>query len=214
MKTTVIIPAYNEETRIGAVLDTVNKCSLIDKVIVVDDGSHDLTADVSSSYGAEVIKLEHNLGKGGAMQEGIKKVKDTDLLAFVDADLVGFKAEHISMLIEPFLDDPELQMTVGKFTGGRARTDLAQKILPQISGQRVVRWGFLKTFPDLAHTKFGVELAINDFAKKSGVKTREILLPNVTQVMKEEKMGICKGLAARMNMYKDMLKHVKGTKKQ
>jgi len=79
----VIIPAYNEEKRIGKVLQRIPE--FVDEVIVVDDGSNDRTSEVARKFGVEVIRLERNEGKGKAMSEGIKAANG-DIIVFMDAD--------------------------------------------------------------------------------------------------------------------------------
>ena len=208
MKIVTIIPAYNEEKRIGEVLESINSCDLVDEIIVVNDGSKDKTTEIASKGGAEVLELDSNIGKGGAMQRGIEKSLEADIVVFVDADLIGFKIEHMNKMIKPLIDDPDLLMTVGKFVRGRTTTDLSQYLVPQISGQRAVRKVFLEKLPDLTSTKFGVEVAINDFAKKKNIKTKEIMLENVSHFMKEEKLGYGRGFFARLKMYKEILRYM------
>lgn len=64
----VLLPAFNEETRIVPVIEAVR--SMRFPVLVVDDGSKDATAERSKAAGAELIKLRENGGKGGAMRRG------------------------------------------------------------------------------------------------------------------------------------------------
>ncbi|MDH3324170.1 MAG: glycosyltransferase family 2 protein [Candidatus Peregrinibacteria bacterium] len=70
MKTLVIIPALNEETRIASVLNDVRSQGFED-VLVVDDGSKDKTSEMATSLGAKVVKHQINLGVGAATQTGI-----------------------------------------------------------------------------------------------------------------------------------------------
>jgi glycosyltransferase involved in cell wall biosynthesis len=58
------IPAYNEEKTIAKVLLKTKK--YVDKVIVCDDGSTDMTAEIAEALGAEVIRHEKNMGYGGS----------------------------------------------------------------------------------------------------------------------------------------------------
>ena len=211
-KVAVIVPAYNEENQIAAVLDVLVKTEMANEIIVVNDGSKDNTSAVARSYNVKVIDHERNSGKGAAMQTGIEST-DADIIAFIDADLIGLKPEHIENLIKPLINDPDLMMTVGKFSGGRVSTDLAQAIVPFISGQRVFRRRFLNGLPSLADAGFGVEVAITQHAKRSGFKVKEVLISEVSQVMKEEKLGIIQGFKARLKMYGDIAKqmaHKKG----
>lgn len=188
-------------------LEVVGRAPLVNELIVVDDGSVDGTADVARAGRARVIRLGTNRGKGAALQAGLEST-EADILLFVDADLVGLSDDHILDLLTPLLEDEELVMTVGRFTGGRLRTDLAQKLVPSISGQRALRRQFLEGFSNLANMGFEVEVALTRHAKRSGAKFREIELSDLTQVMKEEKLGWPRGILSRMRMYGQMLGHM------
>lgn len=207
IKISLIIPAYNEESRIIPVLEAVTRSPLIDQVIVVDDGSADLTAEVARLYGVEVITYPDNRGKGSAMKTGIRLAKG-DIIVFIDADLVGLTPKHLDTMIKPLLEDPDLVMVRGQFRGGRLRTDLAQTIAPAISGQRAVRKDFIASMPNLEKTGYGVEVAITKYSKQKQVKVKDVFLENLTHVIKEEKEGYAKGLTSRMRMYRDILVHL------
>jgi glycosyltransferase involved in cell wall biosynthesis len=60
--TVVFIPAWNEEENLPAVLDDVRRVLPEARVLVVDDGSTDRTADVSREHGADVLSLGTNQG--------------------------------------------------------------------------------------------------------------------------------------------------------
>lgn len=68
----IIIPAYNEQETIGAVLASLREHAPDYDVVVIDDGSRDNTRSIARSAGAEVIRLPVNLGIGGAVQTGFK----------------------------------------------------------------------------------------------------------------------------------------------
>lgn len=68
MKIYIVIPAYNESKRIGAVLDALKKVKL--PVIVVDDGSWDRTYEEAKKSRFIVLKHRINLGKGAALKTG------------------------------------------------------------------------------------------------------------------------------------------------
>jgi len=60
-----IVPAYNEEKTIGAVLEVLTKCRLINEVIVVSDGSTDDTVKIALQFdGVQVVELPENRGRG------------------------------------------------------------------------------------------------------------------------------------------------------
>jgi len=207
----LIVPAFNEEDRIGDVIATAKSVKLIDEIVVVNDGSSDNTALVAKSTGVRVINLPTNHGKGYAMQRGIRAV-DADILVFSDADILGLKEQHLLLLIEPLLRDDELMMTVGKFSGGRLRTDFSHNLIPSISGQRALRRELITGLPDLSFTRFGVEIALTKHAKSNGAKIFEVTLKDLSHVMKEEKLGMVKGMSARLKMYQEMYRIMKPPK--
>jgi dolichyl-phosphate beta-glucosyltransferase len=91
----VIVPAYNEEDRVGNTLDGI--MSYLDKtgedyeIIVVDDGSSDRTCEVVDERAranprVHLLTLGRNRGKGAAVREGILASRGDEVL-FSDADL-------------------------------------------------------------------------------------------------------------------------------
>jgi len=66
----IIVPAWNEEQTVGAVVQEVRATIPGTDVLVVDDGSGDRTAAVAAGAGADVLTLPYNLGVGGAMRAG------------------------------------------------------------------------------------------------------------------------------------------------
>ncbi len=200
----VIIPAYNEEERIGAVLEIVKATSSVDEVIVVDDGSSDKTVEVASIYGVKTISRAINGGKGAALQTGIEAT-NADTLIFLDADLVGLAPHHILQLVNPLFEEPDLGMTIGRFVKGRLSVDLAQRLFPILNGQRALKREFLNILPDLSSFGFGVEVFLTMYAKQVGVRTKEVVLYGVSQALKEEKDHYLAGIFQRYKMYKEGL---------
>ena len=202
----VVIPAYNEEEHIGAVLSAVTALPEVEQVIVVSDGSVDRTADIARYFGARVIELKVNQGKGAALRIGCEMAVGADIVVFLDADLVGLTPHHVRALLDPVLRG-DTAATVGVFEGGRMSTDLAQLLAPMLSGQRALRRHLLADL-ELEDTGFGVEVALHRALKRLGVDVREVVLQDLSQVMKEEKLGLAKGLAARMKMYWEILREI------
>jgi glycosyltransferase involved in cell wall biosynthesis len=83
-----IVPAYNEERNIGALLDELRAFDPGLEVVVVSDGSVDRTAEVAAEHGAHVVALPFNLGIGGAVQTGFRFAfeRDYDVVVRVDGD--------------------------------------------------------------------------------------------------------------------------------
>ena len=71
-RTLIIVPAYNEAGRVGAVVADVRASVPDADLLVVDDGSSDDTAAEARSAGASVLSLPVNLGYGAALQTGYK----------------------------------------------------------------------------------------------------------------------------------------------
>jgi dolichyl-phosphate beta-glucosyltransferase len=91
----VVVPAYNEEARIGGTLDAIT--AWLDargedyELIVADDGSTDGTAALADAHATRhprirVLRLAPNRGKGAAVRAGILAARGAEIL-FSDADL-------------------------------------------------------------------------------------------------------------------------------
>lgn len=205
MKVAVVIPAYNEAERIGAVIGAALACPDADDVVVVDDGSEDDTSEAAKEYGVRVIVLPKNKGKGGAMATAVAET-DADVLVFIDADLQGLRPKHITALIKPLMEDERLMITAGRFKGGRLATNLSQMVVPSINSQRAIRRSLLEQVPDFRDSRFGVETLINNYVKRNKIQMMEIPLEGVAQYLKEEKHGLVKGVGNRAKMYGDIIK--------
>lgn len=94
IKLSVIIPAYNEEKRIGETLESVDgyleKQPYSYEIIVVDNGSNDATTRVVKELQPTVensrVVAAHERGKGGAVQYGIMREARGEYIMFMDAD--------------------------------------------------------------------------------------------------------------------------------
>ena len=203
MKIAAIVPAYNELDRITKVLDAIKAADLIDEIVVVSDGSTDGTYElVAADPTVKAVKLETNAGKGGAMRAGAMNT-DADVVLFLDADLVGMDGDKVDSIVRPVADG-QADMSIGIFKGGRGITDMAQVIMPFISGQRAMRRDTFLTIPKIDDTRSGVESAITKYFKARGLRVKAVQLAGCTHTMKEEKLGVLKGFAARMRMYRDI----------
>lgn len=194
-----VIPAYNEEKTVGKVVSIIKNVEEIDEIFVVSDGSVDRTVEVAKLNGAQVIELRYNIGKGGAVKAGVDKCSN-DIILLLDADLVGLTEKHIISLLLPVLYD-EVDMSIGVFNKGRFITDLAQKLTPQLSGQRAIKRYILQNISNIDITRFGFEAALTRYVVQSSISTKEIQLNDLTHILKEEKLGLLKGVAARFKMY-------------
>ncbi|MBL8047574.1 MAG: glycosyltransferase family 2 protein [Chthonomonas sp.] len=205
MRVAVIIPAYNEEHRIANVLRPITAAALPHEILVVCDGCTDRTAEVAATFPeVRVIDLKQNVGKGGAMAMGVTST-DCEIICFVDADLLDLRPEHIDKIILPLLSGTA-DMVVGVFRGGKFWSETAQRVTPHFSGQRAMFRTFFASIQINPDVRFGIELALNQAAKKQFLRVRRVLLHGVSNTHKEEKMGFVQGTAARTKMYAEIAK--------
>lgn len=105
MKLSIIVPAYNEASTIGHVIEQVRGVDLpgVEKeIIVVNDGSSDRTVEIARSKGAVVIQHIINRGLGGALGTGIEAAlrRGADILVTCDAD-GQHSPDDIRKVVEP-----------------------------------------------------------------------------------------------------------------
>ena len=96
------IPAYDEEGSIGGVVVRAGK--YVDRVVVCDDGSVDLTGAIAEGLGAVVIRHERKMGKGAALNSVFRYVRDLkpDVVVVLDAD-GQHNSDEIPRLVEPMV---------------------------------------------------------------------------------------------------------------
>jgi len=97
------IPAYNEERSIAGVL--VQTLPYVDRIIVCDDGSSDLTAKIAEGLGAMVVRHEENLGKGAALKSAFNLIFELnpDVVVMLDAD-GQHDPSFIPRIVEPIVE--------------------------------------------------------------------------------------------------------------
>ncbi|MFN3690094.1 MAG: glycosyltransferase family 2 protein [Fimbriimonadales bacterium] len=209
MKVAAIVPAYNEAERIERVLRVLVQCPALHEILVVNDGSVDATAAVALQFARQhaeppvrVINLPVNRGKGGAMFAGATAT-DADVIIFFDADLIGLKPDHVERILKPVLDG-EVAMSIGVFRGGRLSTDMAQILVPYISGQRALLRELFTEIPGIEGTRSGVEIALTLHFKRNRYPVAMVVVEGITHTMKEEKLGWVRGVWARAKMYAEI----------
>ena len=104
MKLTVGIPAYNEEKNIASIIIKLRK--ITDDIIVCDDGSSDLTGEIATKLGVNVIKHPKNLGYGEAIKSIFNKAKEYNNDALITFDADGqHNIDDIAKVVDPILEN-------------------------------------------------------------------------------------------------------------
>jgi len=100
----IVIPAYNEESMLGSLLDEL--CSKNYSLIVVDDCSRDATCDIAMQYPVVVLRHTVNLGQGAALQTAFDYITaNSEASCVVTFDSDGqHTVEDIQKVIEPVLN--------------------------------------------------------------------------------------------------------------
>ena len=127
MKITIGIPAYNEEKNIALIITKLKK--ITDSIIVCDDGSTDMTSDISKNLGAIVISHKKNMGYGGAINSIFQKSKEinSDLLVTFDAD-GQHRVEDIEKVIEPIKNNDADLVVGSRFLNKKSNVPNYRKI--------------------------------------------------------------------------------------
>jgi len=102
-----VIPAYNEEKNIRRVVEEIQEMGIVSKIIVIDDGSIDETAEiVKNIHGVELISHPINLGQWAALRTGfaLALMEKSNIIVTLDSDGQHDPA-YIKNLVAPILDD-------------------------------------------------------------------------------------------------------------
>jgi glycosyltransferase involved in cell wall biosynthesis len=143
-----VVPAFDEEGAIGAVVEEIRAFDPAIDVVVVDDGSTDGTAANAGAAGAAVVRLPFNLGIGAAVQTGFRYALEHgyDVAVRLDGDGQHDPSE-LPKLLEPLSRDEADVVTGSRFRddGSGYRPPLARRLgiswfarlVSLLSGQRV-----------------------------------------------------------------------------
>lgn len=213
MSVSVLIPAFNESNRIVDTIRGMENIKEIDEIIVVNDGSTDDTADKAKKAGAKLVNIKNNSGKGKALKEGLKYVKN-DVVAFIDAD-VGLTSREVIKLIEPVING-EADVTVARFPKVNVKSGfgfvkkLAKygvKLLTgydfdsTLSGQRVFKKEVLDKIKRF-YSGYGIEVGMTIDILNMGYKIKEIDVDMTHSVTLRD----LKGFIHRGRQFIDILK--------
>jgi len=173
MKLFIQIPCYNEKDSLSKVLEGIpKKIEGVDeiKVLVIDDGSTDGTADLALSLGVDgVVGHRENRGLAAAFQTGIDAClkRGADLIVNMDGDN-QYPGDQIQRLIQPILDG-QADMVIGDRQTGTLDHFSPLKKLLQRWGSLVVRMSSGTDVPDATS---GFRAFSRDAAMRFSIFTR------------------------------------------
>lgn len=186
-RVSVLIPAYNEERHICATLESLQADKRVDEIVLVDDGSRDKTASLARERGASVIRLQENIGKGGAINRGFAQLRGEYVL-LLDADLQESACLALALLEPVMTGQADLAIAVfpeGKGGGGLGtvkktarwgiRLMTGKYLTAPLSGQRCMRRQVLGDLLPLA-PRFGLEMGMTIDALKKGYRLLEVAI--------------------------------------
>lgn len=125
----MVIPAYNEATRLGPVLSELRREFPGQQIVVVDDGSHDDTAGVARAAGVVVLRHCVNRDQGAALQTGTDYAvaHGADVVVHFDAD-GQHQPSEVRRWIAPVVAG-EVEVVLGsRFLGTRLHVPLAKRL--------------------------------------------------------------------------------------
>lgn len=204
-KVSCIICVFNEEKQIESVLSALKDHPSIKEVIVVDDGSSDHTVDIIERHTTEhgrsdihVVSHETNKGKSAAFATGVQRAT-SELLLFLDGDLVGLTGADVTALIEPVVSgraDLSLSLKQNSLRSYKAIG------LDFVSGERVYAKNIILPHLDaIARLPFfAVETYINRLFVESRARISVVWWPTVTHLRKAHKYGKVRGTLGELRM--------------
>lgn len=191
MKVAIGIPAFNEEGNIASIILKLKKIS--EQIIVCDDGSTDLTAEIAVKMGAILVNHSKNLGYGAAIRTIFFKAKElnVDILVTFDAD-GQHRVEDINSVMKPIIND-EADIVIGS----RFLDNESQKNIPKYR-----KFG-IKTITTLATTS--IEENISDSQSGFRAYNKKVL----TEIIPSEYgMGVSTELLIKSSKKKFRIKEV------
>ena len=217
-KVTAILPAYNEELCISSVILCSKK--YVDKVIVVDDGSTDNTANIAKLAGAQVISHSSNKGKGAALKTGFKAAKESEIIVTLDSD-GQHNPKEIPKLINPIINGEADIVNGSRYINGNKKDTpsyrrIGQSILDKItnlssglnstdsqSGFRAFARYTIPAFR-FSCTDFGIESEMLTDASNVGLRVKEVEIGVRYDMDSSTKNPINHGLSVLIKVVNDL----------
>ncbi len=190
MRIAVLVPCFNEEAAVAAVVGGFRKALPSAQVYVYDNNSKDRTAEVARAAGAEVRRVRRQ-GKGQVVRRMFADI-DADIYVLVDGDATydapsapgmveRLLADHLDMVVGLRLDQEQAAYRRGHRTGNWLLTSFLSAVFGQaftdiLSGYRVFSRRFVKSFPVLSDG-FEIETELTVHALELAMPVAEVETP-------------------------------------
>ena len=204
LKLSVIIPAYNEEQTLLAIIKKVTEIPLDKEIIIVDDGSTDSTPRILSNHkdkhGFKIVRHNSNQGKGMAIRSAINHITG-DITIIQDADLEYDPQDYLRLIEamknggEPVMYGARIwkkkHLHISSYLGSKIVTFLTnllyrQKLTDEPACYKAFDSRFLKSIP-LRCKGFEFDPEITAKISKRGIKIKEISIRYRPRGFKEGK---------------------------
>ncbi|MAG21808.1 MAG: glycosyl transferase [Candidatus Diapherotrites archaeon] len=211
----IIVPAYNEESRIAQALEELKQASFAEhgfekEIIIVNDGSRDNTLGILKKVkGIKLVSYAENRGKGFALRQGFKEAKGS-VIAIQDADL-EYDPTNISLLLKEILSGHNVvfgsrfkgkpkKMTFTFYFGNKFLSVLTsllfgQEITDMETCQKVFTKGALDKI-SLSANGFDIEPELTAKFMKAGHQILELPISYDAREKEEKKIGVSDGIKA------------------
>lgn len=201
-RVSIIVPAYNEGERLGAVLSVLTSCQGFREIIVIDDGSTDDTGKVAQRYPVRYVRNEVNRGKGYSMDRAVSLAQG-DIILFIDADVSGLTCQIVREIAQPVLDG-KVEMFIGMRNRKIYYLHYFLLFVPLLGGERALTKELWQRLPDYYKHYFRIEAGLNFYARHYGHDFDFKVFKGLAQVIKEKKYGLWKGLKQRWRLISDV----------
>lgn len=199
-----IIPFWNEGPNLLEVVGEISRTKYIDEIICIDDASTDGNyQELTRSYPfIKVIRLRKNLGKTGAVREGVK-IAAGEYIFLLDADLRNLDHREIDRAARMFLNDNKIDMLILRrinalFYIKFYRADVL------FTGERILRKKDLSTILRGPVERWQLESAINTWMYKNCKKVFWVPHSGINK-QKFMKWGFLHGIKLDIRTFADMI---------
>lgn len=199
-KVTAIICVFNEEKTIKDVVLSIAKDSIVNEIIVVNDGSTDnsknIIEELKERSKLKTIHFHENKGKGYAMAVGVENATN-EIIAFIDADQTKIISGYIKQMTNPLINN-ESDMVLGYSTVNILSQDVNP--LRILTGERALyKKDMIPIIDKMKESRFGVETLLYFYFLSLGKTIKFTRLVGLAHKDKYKKMSFSKATTSYIN---------------